>query len=170
MKTLYKSDWVNVVDRNGIEVVERKPWAVVVAVKENKVLMVKQFRAGANKEIWNLPMGMVDPSDKDPLDTGRRELLEETGYFAREIQSLGQLNPAPPFIDTKGEVVLAQDLEEKTSKVDTKEGIKEMMFVDPVDAITLTDDAVSVGAIARWLAWSGDIQKNVHASSDTHLR
>src|SRR6202162_4395827 len=58
--------------------------AVMMAVDEKKrVLLVRQYRLPAGKNLWELPAGRLDPGEK-PLQAARRELKEETGYTARK--------------------------------------------------------------------------------------
>src|SRR5205814_7594440 len=58
--------------------------AVMLVVDDRKrVLLVKQFRLPAEKDLWEIPAGMLDAGEK-PLDTAKRELLEETGYSAKK--------------------------------------------------------------------------------------
>lgn len=54
---------------------------------EGEVLMVRQYRPGPGRWLYDMPGGMVDEGDS-PLDTARKELLEETGYMA-EFEPLG---------------------------------------------------------------------------------
>jgi ADP-ribose pyrophosphatase len=54
---------------------------------EGEVLMVRQFRPGPGRWLYDMPGGMVDEGDS-PLDTVRKELLEETGYMA-ELEPVG---------------------------------------------------------------------------------
>ena len=57
--------------------------AVMMAVDEKKrVLLVRQYRLPAEKHMWELPAGRLDPGEK-PLQAAKRELAEETGYKAR---------------------------------------------------------------------------------------
>ncbi|MGH9212492.1 MAG: NUDIX hydrolase [Acidimicrobiales bacterium] len=56
------------------------PAAGVLALTPNsEVILVKQYRPGPKAILNELPGGFVDP-DEHPLDTVRREFLEETGY------------------------------------------------------------------------------------------
>lgn len=56
------------------------PAACVLAItKDNKVILVKQFRPGPNEILSELPGGFVDPNE-EPEKTMQRELMEETGY------------------------------------------------------------------------------------------
>ncbi|WP_025897416.1 NUDIX hydrolase [Kordiimonas gwangyangensis] len=67
---------------------EEPEFAVCGAVTmEGEVLMVRQFRPGPGRWLYDMPGGMVDEGDT-PLETARKELLEETGYMA-EIKPLG---------------------------------------------------------------------------------
>lgn len=56
------------------------PAASVLAItKDNKVIVVKQYRPGPEEILQELPGGYVDPNE-EPEKTIERELLEETGY------------------------------------------------------------------------------------------
>ena len=53
--------------------------AVMMPVDEkNRVLLVRQYRLPARRNLWELPAGRLDPGEK-PLQTAKRELIEETG-------------------------------------------------------------------------------------------
>ena len=68
-------------------------FAVVVALTEDdKLLAVRQYRPAVECQTIELPSGLVDPGES-PLDAGRRELLEETGYQAPEMEVLGPMIP-----------------------------------------------------------------------------
>lgn len=53
--------------------------AVVAITKNQKVILVKQYRPGPEEVLLELPGGYVDPNEK-PEGAANRELLEETGY------------------------------------------------------------------------------------------
>lgn len=60
--------------------------------KNNKIPLVRQYRPAIEAYSLELPAGHVDP-DETPEDSIKRELLEETGYKALEIELLGILAP-----------------------------------------------------------------------------
>ncbi len=62
--------------------------AVVALTPDEKIPLVQQYRPAIEAVTWELPAGLVDPGEM-PIDSARRELLEETGYRARSIQLLG---------------------------------------------------------------------------------
>ncbi|HVN06649.1 MAG TPA: NUDIX hydrolase [Bryobacteraceae bacterium] len=84
--------------------------AVMMAVDEkNRILLVRQFRLPAERELWELPAGRLDAGEK-PLDAARRELKEETGYKARKWTKLATFWPSPGYVAEKMTIFLATDL------------------------------------------------------------
>lgn len=69
-------------------------------------LLVAQFRPPIDKTIWQFPAGLVDRGEL-PIEAARRELLEETGYEAKELNYLGPFYPDPGISADKGEFFLA---------------------------------------------------------------
>jgi ADP-ribose pyrophosphatase len=62
------------------EIVERRAAVAVLATDSaGNVILVRQFREAVQKELVELPAGVID-GEEAPLDTARRELQEETGY------------------------------------------------------------------------------------------
>lgn len=62
---------------------------------DNEVLCLKQYRHSLKSWQWELPAGMIDSADQDPLETAKRELEEETGYTAEYWLELGSFYPSP---------------------------------------------------------------------------
>lgn len=83
---------------------------IVALTKENKILMVRQYRKAIEKEILEIPAGKLEKNE-DPLECGKRELEEETGYKADELVSLGFLYPSPGFANEVTHLYLAWGLE-----------------------------------------------------------
>lgn len=63
--------------------------AVFALTKDNKVIMVKEFRPGPKKWLLDLPAGKIDENEQ-PETTVSRELLEETGYRSAKVKYLGK--------------------------------------------------------------------------------
>ena len=76
-------------------VLEYGTWVTIVALtKQQEVLLIKQYRHGAQKIIWELPGGAVDDGE-EPIHAAKRELLEETGYASDHIIEVGRVSPNP---------------------------------------------------------------------------
>jgi ADP-ribose pyrophosphatase len=79
------------------DVVEHSDCIAVVAIDEqDNVLLVRQFRHAVDKSLLEIPAGGIDPGE-EPLDSVRRELQEEIGYFPRKIDNLGGFYSIPGY-------------------------------------------------------------------------
>ena len=84
--------------------------AVVVPVKDDgKIILVKQFRYPFQKTLIELPAGKLDKGE-DPLICATRELEEETGYKAKEINKLGEIYTAPGYCTEILHIYMAKGL------------------------------------------------------------
>jgi ADP-ribose pyrophosphatase len=84
--------------------------AVMMAVDERKrILLVRQYRLPADKYLWELPAGKVDPGET-PLQAARRELAEETGYKARKWTKLASFFVSPGYVGERMTIYLATEL------------------------------------------------------------
>ena len=84
--------------------------AVMMAVDEKKrILLVRQYRLPADKYLWELPAGRLDPGEK-PLQAARRELAEETGYKARTWKRLASFFASPGYVQERMTIFLATGL------------------------------------------------------------
>ena len=101
-------------DPSGFEIhrsiVKHPGSAVMMAVDEKRrVLLVKQYRLPAEKELWELPAGRLDPGET-PLQAAKRELKEETGYKAKTWTKLTSFWPSPGYVGEKMTIFLATGL------------------------------------------------------------
>jgi len=95
------------------EVVEHPGAVGVVALDtDDRVLMIRQYRHAVGRELWELPAGLRDVAGEPTAQTGRRELLEETGYQARDWHVLADYFSSPGILTERLRVFLARGLEE----------------------------------------------------------
>lgn len=72
-----------------------RDWVHIVPVTpDDKIVMVRQYRHGSAEVGLEVPGGIVDAGE-EPAEAALRECLEETGYEARRIRSIGTSNPNP---------------------------------------------------------------------------
>lgn len=77
---------------------------------DGSVLLERQYRYPAGNHFYELPAGKFDPGEQ-PLETARRELLEETGYAAAEWRALGRVFPCIGYSNEVIEFFMARKLE-----------------------------------------------------------
>lgn len=84
------------------EVVGHPGGVCVAALTENdELLFVKQYRYPYKEAVLELPAGKLEKG-QNPLENGKRELLEETGMVGSGYISLGKLYPSPGYC---GEII-----------------------------------------------------------------
>ncbi|WP_199136947.1 NUDIX hydrolase [Pedobacter sp. ASV12] len=76
-------------------VLEYPNWVNAIALtKENKIIMVRQYRFAAEIVSLEIPGGVIDDGE-DPETAIKRELLEETGYSFETCELIATLYPNP---------------------------------------------------------------------------
>jgi ADP-ribose pyrophosphatase len=89
--------------------IEAVDWVNVIAIQPDKrVVLIRQFRVGANEVCLEIPGGMVDPGES-PATAAARELAEETGYTSTNWRQLGKLSPNPAIMTNWLYTFLAED-------------------------------------------------------------
>ena len=71
------------------EIVEHNGGVAIAAVTdEGKMVLVRQYRKAAGKDLLEVPAGKIEQDEKDHLLVAIRELKEETGYTAGRMTFL----------------------------------------------------------------------------------
>jgi ADP-ribose pyrophosphatase len=104
--------------------------AIVALFDDGAVLLERQFRYPARREFIEIPAGKLEPGEP-PLDTAKRELLEETGYVAAEWTRLGAISTAIGYADETIGLFLARGLTKRAAKLDAGEFLE--VFTLPLD-------------------------------------
>lgn len=94
---------------NGVEDIGKKVSGLsIAAVKEGKLLLLKEFRMGVNKNIYNLCAGMLEENETLE-ECAARELYEETGLsIKRMIDILPASYAAVAISDTKTHILFLE--------------------------------------------------------------
>lgn len=75
-----------------------------------QLLLLKQYRYAAEQYLYEIPAGRLEPGE-DPRDCAIRELREETGCVAAELEFLVTIYTTPGFTDERIHLYLATGLE-----------------------------------------------------------
>ena len=85
-------------------------WVNIVALTpDRELVMVEQYRHGSGTVELEIPGGMMDAGETDPVVTGVRELREETGYEGTAARRLGQVLTNPAIFSNTCHTVLVEN-------------------------------------------------------------
>ncbi len=117
-----------------------------------EIYLVGQYRFPLGAYSWEIPEG-GGALDTDPLDSARRELLEETGLRARDWEPFMTMHTSNSVCDEKCLVFLATGLSQHEAEPEETEAlrVRRLPFAEAVEMVLngLITDAISVAAILR---------------------
>ena len=128
--------------------------AVVMPVDAKKrVLLVRQYRLPAERYLWELPAGRLDPGET-PLQAAKRELAEETGYKARDWKKVASFWVSPGYVEERMTIYRATDLQEGVATPMEDEQIEMAWFTrkqiaDMIDKGTIQDAKTMIGFLMK---------------------
>lgn len=114
--------------------VVRHPGAVCVIpiTDEGEVIMVKQFRYPFSSVLLEIPAGKLEIGE-DPLDAVKRELEEESGVVAENVEFIGMTYTTVAFTDEKIYTYMATGLSYTEAHPDEDEFLEVVKI--PLDAL-----------------------------------
>jgi 8-oxo-dGTP pyrophosphatase MutT (NUDIX family) len=126
-------------------------WVNVLAITEQgEVILVKQYRHGVKKVLWELPGGAAEQGES-PLEAANRELLEETGYCGERFIQTGKVYPNPASHTNTHYSFLALDVKKVSQQhLDKTEEIDVFLF--PPEQV-------------RAMVAAGDLPQSLHVNT-----
>lgn len=107
--------------------------AIVAIDDQQRIILVRQYRDSAQRIMLEIPAGKMDPGE-DAITCARRELREETGYVATNMESLFAMRVSPGFSSEIIHIMLATDLQLGDTDPDEDEFVEVMHM--PIEEIT----------------------------------
>lgn len=104
------------------EIVEHKGAVAIVVFEDNKFLFVKQYRKAFEEILLEIPAGKLEEGE-DHLDCAKRELEEETGYIAENMELMQVIYPTPGFCTEKIYLYNASKIKKGNVKFDVDEDL-----------------------------------------------
>ena len=162
-KNIYNNPWIQLTEYdvinpgggNGIYGkvhFKNKAVGIMVLDHEMNTYLVGQYRFTLNAYSWEIPEG-GSPLETDPLESGKRELLEETGLVAAQWETLFNMHLSNSVSDEIAVVYLARDLRQETAEPEETEelAVKKVPFSEAVEMVDkgLITDSMSVAAIYK---------------------
>jgi len=113
------------------DIVRHSGSVVILAVDENhaepRILLERQYRHAAGRFLWELPAGRIDPGE-NALAAAKRELIEETGYTAKQWKRILHFWASPGFVAEAMSLYLAKDLHSGIARPEQDEAIHAKFF------------------------------------------
>lgn len=101
--------------------------AMLPVTEKGEILLLRQHRQAAGGEIWEIPAGTLNPGE-NPEECARRELIEETGFSAANMELLSSILPVPGYSDEVIHLFLATGLSPAVQNLDPDEVISVFPF------------------------------------------
>ena len=137
------------------EIVEHSNAIAVIALdKQGRIILERQFRQAAGKELLEIPAGGIEPGE-DPADAVCREMQEETGFLPESVKLLGSFFLAPGYSTEYMYLYLATDLKPSRLTAEDTDEIR-LEYVSPEDVPQLIksgaiDDGKSIAGLLLYL-------------------
>lgn len=115
----YYQDTVQVPNGNIVkwDFIGHKGAAAMLAVREDgKLLMVRQWRNALDRYTLEIPAGGLNSVEEPTKTAAIRELEEETGYIAGDVQFLIKIHTTVAFCNEKIDIYLARNLKRRESQ------------------------------------------------------
>lgn len=113
-------------------VVQHPGGVAVAAIKDEQVLLVRQYRYAVKEVVLEIPAGKLEFGE-EPLGCGKRELIEETGFKAKNFESLGVMLPTPGYSSEHIYLYEASDLHFVGQHLDPGEYVEPIWM--PIDEV-----------------------------------
>jgi len=100
------------------------PGSVVVlpVLPDGRIVMIRQYRHATRQFLWELVAGRIDAGE-NPKQAAARELIEETGYRAKEFRLFLEVFPTPGFLEERMYILLAEGLTQGEAEPEDDEKI-----------------------------------------------
>lgn len=127
--------------------------AIVAITRDNHIILKKEYRYCYDEELIEVPAGVLEDGE-DPLETAKRELLEETGYQSNRWTYLGKTVESSAKLTNYMYIYLAEDCKKVSSqKLDYGEDIEviEVSLNEAIEMI-MNNEIIcnsSIGAILK---------------------
>jgi ADP-ribose pyrophosphatase len=146
---LFKGSFIEVVRKDGKEIVEHGDAVAIVPVRDGQVTLVRQQRVAAGGKVLELPAGILEDGES-PLESARRELREETGLHGGEWVEVATFFSSPGFTDERIHLFIATGLEQGEASPEESEDL-ELVRVPLAELPSLIEEVEDAKTLAGLL-------------------
>jgi len=137
-------------------IVEHPGAVAIVPVHSNgDIVLLRQFRPTIGEEIYEIPAGTIEKGEA-PLATAKREIIEETGFKAKQWSKIAEFYTAPGFCTELMHVYVARGLSPASAEGDADEVLKPVrLTIDAALKLIRTQKIRDAKSIAGLLIYHG---------------
>lgn len=135
------------------EIIEHNGAVGIVAITDDgKIVMVEQFRYACGRPVLEIPAGKIDKGELSPVKAAIRELKEETGYTAENIQLLGKINTSVAYSEEVIHIYAMTGLTPGEQELDDDEAVDVIEYpFDDVYKMAASGKLIDVKTVAALL-------------------
>jgi ADP-ribose pyrophosphatase len=149
---LFEGKVFDVERREGMDVVVTGPAVAILPIDRDGVLtLVRQPRVPTGGPLLELPAGRLEPGES-PLETAKRELVEETGLHGGDWVELAAVYATPGICDEKIHIFLATGLEQGAAQPEDSEEL-ELVRIPAREIPSLLDEVEDAKTLAGLLSY-----------------
>lgn len=124
---------------------------IVPMIDEKRFLLVREYAAGVHEYQLGFPKGLIDPGET-PEQAANRELKEEVGFGAKQLEPMQMVTMAPTFFSAHMHILMAKDLYPEKLEGDEPEPLEVVEWsFDDIDSLLARPDFTEARCIAALL-------------------
>ncbi|TQV85494.1 ADP compounds hydrolase NudE [Aliikangiella coralliicola] len=124
---------------------------IVPVTERNELVLIREYSAGTDDYQLAFPKGLMDDGES-VFEAANRELKEEIGFGARQLQQLKSMTLAPGYFTHKMNLVLAQSLYPEKLEGDEPEPLEVVYWpISKIDGLIEQADFTEARSIAALL-------------------
>lgn len=135
---------------------ERPSISLILSFFKGRIVMINQYRYPIDETSLELPAGLIKPNET-PEVCAKRELKEETGYYARNVEKIFSYFPSNSISNQQVNLCIASNLSKGKQQLEDDEIIDVILMdksevLDKISDGTITDGRTVLAILyASWL-------------------
>lgn len=140
-------------------IIQPKSAVMIVPVKDDNLLLIKEYCVGTDRYELCFPKGLVEVGET-LIQGANRELMEEVGYAAGKITHLKQVSAAPGIINAKMTIMLAENLSPNKKEGDEPEPLQVVSWpINKIDELLENTDFTEARSLAALFLVKNELMK-----------
>lgn len=142
---------------------------LIIPVLDNEhVIMIREYSVGTERYELVFPKGKIDNNEKIH-EAANRECMEEIGYRANKLTSIGEMTIAPGYLGFKTYIVLADDLQAEKLQGDEPEELQQVVCnINNIDTLIKNENLSEARSIAAFYQVRDILHnRNLNTESDS---